>query len=300
MNWQAISFDWNQLRAFLAAAEEGSFSAAARVLYTTQPTISRQVSALERSLNITLVEGNVKGITLTTAGRELLDHARLMGEAATLISMTAVRQSQDISGEVVVAATDLMSAAILPGILSPLRETAPGITIRIKESNDILNLLQREADISIRHSRPREPELIARHVGDLRANLYASKSYLDRRGRPRTLPDVADHTFIGVPDPERLIAAFHNVGIPLRAESFAIQPDSSMVVWEMVKAGHGVSMLPEVLGEMEPGVEKVHSDVSSFEFPVWLVTHKELQTSPRIRNVFDFLVVSLGNVATYS
>lgn len=299
MNWQAISFDWNQLRAFLATAEEGSFSAAARVLNTTQPTVSRQVSALERSLNITLVEGNVKGITLTTSGQELLDHARLMGEAATLISMAAARQSQDISGEVVVAATDLMSAAILPGILSPLREAAPGITIRIKESNDILNLMQREADISIRHSRPSEPELIARHIGDLRANLYASKSYLDRRGRPRTLPEVADHTFVGVPDPERLIAAFHNIGIPLRPESFAIQPDSSMVTWEMVKAGHGVSMLPEVLGEMEPRVEKVHSGVPSFEFPVWLVTHKELQTSPRIRIVFDFLVAKLGNVATH-
>lgn len=297
MNWKAISFDWNQLRAFLATAEEGSFSAAARALSTTQPTISRQISALEASLKVTLVERNVTGQTLTVAGQELLDHARLMGEAATLISLAADRQSQEISGEVALAATDLMSAAILPGILSQLREIAPSITIRVKESNQTLNLVQREADISIRHSRPGEQELIARHVGDLRANLYASSSYLDGAGRPRTLREVADHSFIGIPDPDHLIAPLHNLGIPLRAESFVIQPDSSMVNWEMVKAGHGVSMLPEVLGEAEPNVEKVLTDVPSLEFPVWLVTHKELQTSPRIRTVFDFLANQLGEIA---
>lgn len=297
MNWQAISFDWNQLRAFLATAEEGSFSAAARALNTTQPTVSRQISALEVSLNVTLVERNFTGQTLTVAGQELLDHARLMGEAAMLISMSADRQSQEISGEVALAATDLMSAAILPGILSPLREIAPGITIRVIESNHTLNLVQREADISIRHARPNEQELIARHVGDLRANLYASSNYLDTAGRPRTLREVADHSFIGIPDPDHLIAPLHNLGIPLCAESFVIQPHSSMVTWEMVKAGHGVSMLPEVLGGKEPGVEKVLGDVPSLEFPVWLVTHRELQTSPRIRTVFDFLANQLGEVA---
>lgn len=297
MNWQAISFDWNQVRAFLATAEEGSFSAAARVLNTTQPTISRQISALEASLSITLVQRSVKGQTLTLVGQELLDHVRSMGEAATLISMTADRQSQEVAGHVVLAATDLMSAAILPDILSPLRETAPGITIRVKESNDIQNLMKREADIAIRHTRPHEPELIARHVGDLRTNLYAASAYLARAGRPRTLREVADHAFIGIPDPDYLIAALQNMGVPLRAESFVIQPHSSMVTWEMVKAGHGVSMLPEVLGEVEPGVEKVLADVPSLEFPVWLVTHRELQTSPRIRTVFDFLANQLGKIA---
>lgn len=297
MNWQAISFDWNQLRAFLATAEEGSFSAAARVLSTTQPTISRQISALEASLKVTLVERNVTGQTLTLAGQELLDHARSMGDAATLISMAADRQSQEVSGDVAIAATDLMSAAILPGLLSPLREIAPGITISIKESNQILNLMQREADISIRHSRPNEQELIARHVGDLRANLYASRAYLDKAGRPRTLREVADHAFVGIPDHERLIVPLHNMGIPVRAESFVTQPHSSMVTWEIVKAGLGVSILPEVLGEFEPRVEKVLADVPSLEFPVWLVTHRELQTSPRIRIVFDFLANWLGEVA---
>ncbi|MEL6282041.1 MAG: LysR family transcriptional regulator, partial [Pseudomonadota bacterium] len=89
MNWQAISFYWNQVRAFLAVAEEGSFSGAARALKSTQPTIGRQISALEASLGVTLVERSVRGLTLTQTGRELLDHVRAMAEAATLISLSA-------------------------------------------------------------------------------------------------------------------------------------------------------------------------------------------------------------------
>ncbi len=294
MNWDAISFDWNQVRAFLATVEEGSFSGAARVLKTTQPTIGRQISDLEAKLSVTLVERSVRGPTLTEAGRDLLDHVRAMGDAATLISMVATGKSQEVTGEVTVTATDLLSASILPGLLAPLRETAPGIRVRIRASSDVKNLTQREADIAIRHVRPEQPDLIARHVGDFRANLYAATSYLDRSGRPRLPRDVAEHDFVGNADPERLMAPMHNMGIPLRADRFVMSSESGVVAWELAKAGYGVSMQPEVIGDAEPGIEKVLPDFPSLEFPIWLVTHRELQTSRRIRIVFDLLARGLS------
>ncbi len=294
MNWDAISFDWNQVRAFLATVEEGSFSGAARVLKTTQPTIGRQISDLEAKLGVTLVERSVRGPTLTEAGRDLLDHVRAMGDAATLISMVATGKSQEVTGEVTVTATDLLSASILPGLLAPLRETAPGIRVRIRASSDVKNLTQREADIAIRHVRPEQPDLIARHVGDFRANLYAATSYLDRSGRPRLPRDVAEHDFVGNADPERLMAPMHNMGIPLRADRFVMSSESGVVAWELAKAGYGVSMQPEVIGDAEPGIEKVLPDFPSLEFPIWLVTHRELQTSRRIRIVFDLLARGLS------
>lgn len=293
MNWQAISFDWNQVRAFLATAEEGSLSGAARALKTTQPTIGRQISALEAALGVTLVERSVRGLTLTQPGLDLLAHVRSMAEAATLISMVADGQSHDVTGEVAISATDLLSAAMLPDMLLPLRDTAPGIRVRIVCSNALHNLLQREADIAIRHVRPDQPDLIARHIGDFRASLYATKDYLDRAGRPRTPRDVADHAFVGNPDPERLIAPLHSQGIPLRAENFVVSSDNGMVVWELLKAGFGISMLPDALCEAEPELEKVLPSLPSPQFPVWLVTHRELQTSRRIRIVFDQLVTGL-------
>ena len=297
MNWDAVCFDWNQVRAFLATAEEGSFSGAARALKSTQPTIGRQVSELEGALGVTLVERSVRGPTLTDAGRELLDHVRAMGEAATMISMVASSHSQEVSGEVAVTATDLLSAATLPALLAPLRKDAPGIRIKILASNDTKNLMQREADIAIRHARPTQPDLIARHVGNFRANLYAASSYLDEVGRPRAPHDIADLAFVGAPDPERLVPALHNMGIPVRADNFVMNSQSGVVVWELLKLGFGVSMLPEILCEAEPGVEKVLPSLPSLEFPIWLVSHRELQTSRRIRIVFDQLARGLVEAA---
>lgn len=296
MNWQAISFDWNQVRAFLATAEEGSFSGAARALKSTQPTIGRQISALEASLGITLVERNARGLSLTQAGQDLLDHVQAMGEAATLISMVADGQSQEVKGTVTITATDLMSAATLPSILAPLRETAPGITLRIVCSNDIQNLMQRDADIAIRHMRPEQPELIARRVGDFGANLFAATAYLEKAGRPRTLREIADHAFVGNADPERLMIPLQEMGIPIREDNFVMSTSNGVVAWELTKSGYGLSMQPEVLGEAEPGVEKVFADLPSPQFPVWLVTHRELQTSRRIRVVFDQLAQGLRNM----
>lgn len=297
MNWQAVSFDWNQVRAFLATAEEGSFSGAARALKTTQPTIGRQVSELEGTLGVMLVERSVRGPKLTDAGRDLLDHVRAMGEAATLISMAAASHAQEVSGEVAVTATDLMSAAILPSILAPLRQAAPGIRVRIVASNDTQNLTQRDADIAIRHVRPEQPDLIARHVGSFRANLYAASAYLDRAGRPRAPQVVANHAFVGSPDPDRLIPALQNMGIPVQAENFVMNSENGVVVWELLKSGFGIAMLPEILCEAEPGVEKVLPILPFLEFPIWLVTHRELQTSRRIRVVFDQLARGLRAAA---
>lgn len=294
MNWDAISFDWNQVRAFLATVEEGSFSGAARALKTTQPTIGRQITELEGRLGVTLVERSVRGPSLTDAGRGLLDHVRAMGDAATLISMVAESTSQEVTGDVAVTATDLLSAVVLPGMLAPLRSMAPGIRIRIVASSDLQNLMQREADIAIRHVRPEQPDLIARHVGTFRATLYAATSYLDRMGRPRVPRDVADHDFVGNADPERLMAPLHNMGVPVHADRFVMSSESGVVAWELVKAGYGVSMQPEVIGDAEPSVEKVLPDFPSLEFPIWLVTHRELQTSRRIRIVFDLLARGLS------
>ncbi|MEM8792354.1 MAG: LysR family transcriptional regulator [Pseudomonadota bacterium] len=297
MNWQAISFDWNQVRAFLATAEEGSFSGAARALRSTQPTIGRQISELERTLGVTLFERSVRGPSLTDAGQNLLSHARAMGESATLISMTASAHAQEVSGEVAVTATDLLSATVLPAVLAPLRRDAPGVRIRIVASNDTQNLIRREADIAIRHARPDQPELFARHVGNFRAALYASTDYLDGAGWPRTPQDIANHAFVGSPDPERLIPALHNMGIPVRAENFVMNSQNGVVVWELLKAGFGISMLPEILCDAEPGIVKVLPSLQSLEFPIWLVTHRELQTSRRIRLVFDQLARGLIEAA---
>lgn len=289
-----MSFDWNQVRAFLATAEEGSFSGAARALKTTQPTIGRQITGLEEALQVTLFQRSVRGPELTEAGRDLLEQVRHMGETATLISTIAAGQSQEVKGDVSLSATDLVSAAILPALLGEFRQVAPGVHLRIISSNEISNLMRREADIAIRHVRPTEADLIARHVGDFRANLYASTEYLDKAGRPRTARAAGEHAFVGSPSSKQLVMTLQNKGIQVRPENFVMSSENGVVTWELVKAGHGMTFMPELLGETTPGVEKVLPDLQPLEFPIWLVTHRELNTSRRIRVVFDFLARTLA------
>ncbi len=296
MNWQAISFDWNQVRAFLATAEEGSFSGAARALKTTQPTVGRQVSGLEESLGLTLFERTVRGPFLTEAGQDLMDHVRAMGEAATLISIVASGKSETVTGQVSVTASDLMASAILPPILLDLHTSAPGIRTEIVAASEIRNLSKREADIAVRHVRPDQPDLIARHIGDFRANYYAANSYLDAAGRPRTATDLSEHRFIGASELDQQIELLAEHGVSVRPENFVSFSNSGSTMWEMTRAGLGVTLLPKVIGDADPTVERVLPDFPSLEFPVWLVTHRELRTSKRIRVVFDALARGLKQV----
>ncbi|MDD9918887.1 MAG: LysR family transcriptional regulator [Rhodospirillaceae bacterium] len=206
MDWQAVAFDWNQVRAFLVTAEEGSFSAAARALGATQPTLGRQVAALEESLGVTLFERVGRNLSLTEAGLELLDHVRAMGDAASRVSLTASGQAQSVEGHVCVTATDVLSMYLLPDALRRLREVAPGIELEVVASNDVRDLRRREADIAIRHGRPEQPDLIAKKLGETEAGLYASAGWIEEHGRPEKPDDVRNAEFIGFDRAGRLIA----------------------------------------------------------------------------------------------
>ncbi len=294
MNWQAIAFDWNRARAFLATAEEGSLSAAARALGQTQPTLSRQVAALEQDLGVTLFERVGRSLALTQAGLELLEHFRTMGEAAARISLTASGQSQAIEGHVRLTATPTMATYHLPPILKALRERAPGIELDIVASNEVRDLTRREADIAIRHGRPEQPDLIAKKVRESRAQLYASRAYLDRHGRPQSPDDLAEADFIGFESPEFLLPVLNGMGIPITRRNVRLTTASGTVYLALLRQGLGVSIMVKDDAELCPDLEPVLPSLAPIPVPTWLVTHRELRTSRRIRLVFDFLAEALS------
>ncbi len=294
MNWQSVAFDWNQARAFLVTAEEGSLSAAARTLGLTQPTLGRQVAGLEAELGVTLFERVGRSLSLTQSGVELLDHFRSMGEAASRISLAASGQSQTIEGQVSITATNMMATFHLPAVLQQIRETAPGIEIEIIASNDVRDLTRREADIAIRHGRPKQPDLIAKLVRETSGNLYASKEYLDKFGRPQTPDELSEADFIGFDHPERFIPMLSTFGLSLTRDNFKLNSTSGTVMRALVMQGLGVSVLIREDAERTPGIELALPSLDPIPIPVWLVTHRELHTSRRIRLVFDMLAEALS------
>ncbi len=287
-------FDWNRMRALLATAETGSLSAAARKLGLTQPTVGRQVSALEEELGLALFERTARSMTLTDAGRDLLTDARAMGDAANRIAMLAYGRGQTLEGTVRITASDMMSAYVLPDTLLKLRALAPRLRVDVIASNDVRDILKREADIAIRHVRPDQSDLIARSIGDAPANLYASKGYLAARGRPAQLSELEQHDFISMGDDTLFMQAMHERGIPVRAENLRSGSTSGITIWEMVRKGFGIFPMSQDIAGQFDDVEPVLGEVTDLSFPVWLVTHRDLHTSRRIRLVFDLLAEMLG------
>ncbi|MGV6847074.1 MAG: LysR family transcriptional regulator [Marinibacterium sp.] len=294
MNWQNVCFDWNQVRAFLVTAEEGSLSAAARALGMTQPTLGRQVAALESALDVTLFERTGRAMVLTEAGGMLIDHVRVMGEAAARVSLVASGQAQAVDGLVTITASDVASAYHLPAAVERMRQMAPGLTVEIVAANDIRDLTQREADIAIRHVRPDQPDLIARRLRDRAAHLYAATAYLDRIGRPRCPDDLARATFIGFDRTDRLVRELAALGLPVPAENIRVITGNGLVYWRMVEQGLGIGVMSNDIARGSPGVEIVLPDRPAIAFQTWLTVHREVQTSPRIRLAFDVLAEMLG------
>lgn len=294
MNWATIAFDWNQVRAFLATVEEGSLSAAAKALRLTQPTLGRQVSALEDALGVALFERIGRSLVLTPSGLDLLEHVRDMGEAASRISLAASGRSQAIEGQVSITASDAVAAYVLPPILRRVREEAPGIKVEVVASNALRDLRRREADIAIRHVRPDQPDLIARLVRETSAHLYAAPTYLDAVGTPRVPGDVSGFDFVGFETGDRLLSGLNALGLSLTARNFRLVSDSGVAAWEMVKQGLGVGVMMREVADVTPEVEQILPGLDPIPVPVWLATHRELHTSRRIRLVYDLLAEALG------
>ncbi|OHC26883.1 MAG: LysR family transcriptional regulator [Pseudomonadales bacterium RIFCSPHIGHO2_02_FULL_60_43] len=286
--------DWNQLRAFLETAETGSLSAAARKLGQSQPTLSRQVAALELALGVTLFERVGKTMALTTTGQELLVHARVMGAAAHELGLAAAGRSEEVAGVVSVATSDAVAAYLMPKILLQIREAAPGIQVEVVASDGFSDLLRREADIAIRHVRPEQPELIGRLVRQSSACFYASESWVREHGLPRTAEEAVQHDFIGMDRAGHYLQHMRSKGLQLSSANFRSYADNSVTYWEMVRQGLGIGAIMEEIARETPGMVHVLEDVAGFPLPIWLVTHRELRTARRIRIVFDLLAEILA------
>lgn len=286
--------DWNQLKAFLETAETGSLSAAARKLGLTQPTLSRQVAAIERQMGVTLFERVGKAMALTPTGLELLEHARAMGAAAEALGLAATGRSQAVGGVVSVSASDAVATHLLPALVSQLRAQEPGIVIEVIASNALSDLLRREADIAIRHVKPEQPDLIARFIREATASFYASEHWVQAHGHPRNADDAAQLPFVGSDRAGQYLGYLRRHGLPLSESNFSCYAEHSVAHWALVRAGMGIGAMMDEIARDTPGVVRVLDEVAPVRFPIWLVSHRELRTARRIRVVFDALAKGLA------
>jgi len=287
MNWDLIRFDWNRVRALLATAETGSYSAAATALNLTQPTVGRQVAALEAELSVTLVEREGRGITLTPAGLALVEHARQMADAAMQLALVASGRSDSLEGVVTVTASDSICVFLLAPVFSEIRRRYPGILLDIVASTRTADLRQREADVAIRNFRPDDPELVATRLPDEVGGFYATPGYLDSVGRPQLGEDLSHLAFIGFNRDADFVEGMSSFGLELGAAQVVLASENHLFQWEMACQGLGIAVTMCCIGDAEPRVEEAFADLGPIPIPMWLVSHRAVRTSRRVRVVFD-------------
>ncbi len=290
MQYKTINFDWNRAKAFLATAETGSYSAAARALNLTQSTLGRQVNALERELGVILFERAGKGIEITPAGLELMNHVKAMAVSAGKLYLGAMGKSEALEGIVTISASEANSAFLLPPLAKKLKHLAPGVQIEIVAKNDTSDLRKREADIAIRNFQPKQHDLFMKKVPNSLGNLYATKAYLESNGPFKTTEDLSRAEFVSIGDLSAYIDGLQHFGITLSEKNFPYITASHYVHWELVKEGLAIGIMPHSIGDSEPAVVRALQDFEGISYPTWIVSHRELKTNRRIRFVFDQLV----------
>ncbi|MBL4900855.1 MAG: LysR family transcriptional regulator [Colwellia sp.] len=294
MNWKSVNFDWNHLRAFLVTAEEGTLSAAAKALGSTQPTLSRQVCALETELCLTLFERVGQRLVLTSSGLELLQFARDMGNAALEFSLAATGQSHQIEGSVIVSASELTAVYMLPKIIAKLRREEPGIDIEVVVTNEASDLKRREADIAIRNFHPKQNDLIAKKLGEEVIWLYGTNEYLEQLPSITDYSELKDIQIIGFDHSNSVTDLLNQQGWKLSKENFSLITSFQLLQLALCKEGQGVIFFPEKMGDLEPNLVRAFEHMGPvMTLPIWLVCHQELRTSLRVRRVFDCIATEL-------
>ena len=205
-----------------------------------------------------------------------------------------------LSGQIRIGAPDGCANFVLPKVCADISRANPDLDIQIVSMPRVVNLTKREADIAIRHGRPEQPDLIARLLGETSAALYAAPAYLDRVGRPKTREDLSQCDFVGFERSPRLLDVMHELGLDLTTENFRVTSESGPTYMALIQRGFGLGFVTRDMLKFYPELEPVFPSLPRVPVPVWLVTHRELHTSRKIRLVFDSLAEGLTEALAQS
>lgn len=283
--------DWDKLRIFHAVADKGSLTHAGEVLHLSQSAVSRQIRALEESLNVTLFHRHARGLILTEQGELLFDATQQM---AKRLEATAarIRDSEDeVYGELKVTTTTGFGTLWLAPRLARLYDKYPGLKIDLMLEERVLDLPMREADVAIRMKEPSQADLIRKRLMNIRMRLYASPEYLEQAGIPASMDDFARHRLISQHAGTPQVAA----GALLVQELMSHDIHSTLTVnnyfgvLQGVLNHLGIGVLPDYITEDFAHLVRVLPDVESGEVPVFLAYPEELRHSKRVAAFREFV-----------
>lgn len=283
------TLDWSHVRSFLAVAQTGSLSAAARAIGQSQPTLGRHIRAAEQALGVRLFDRVPGGLVPTQEGQRLIPAAQDMALAYARLSNIAAGQDDRPSGTVRITASEVVSHYVLPPIIAEMRRIEPAIEIELAPSDSTQNLIFREADIAIRMFRPTQLDVIARKVKDQPFALYGAVDLLARVGDPATPQDMMNMPFVGFDRSDLIVRQMRNFDPSIDRHFFGTRCDDQAAYWELVKSGCGIGAMQTHIGDSEPKVRRLGYQPPLPDLPIWLAAHEAVYPTARVSRVWNIL-----------
>ncbi|UAJ11767.1 LysR family transcriptional regulator [Glacieibacterium megasporae] len=280
--------DWALYRTLLSVLDEGSLSAAARVLGLTQPTVGRHIDALEAALGVDLFIRSQRGLEPTDLAFSLHAQAQVMATAAAALLRTASGTAGEVSGIVRISTSDVVGVEHLPPVLTRLRRAHPALVIELALTDRVSDLLAREADIAIRMTEPTQGALLARRLPSIDLGFHAHSDYLAAAGTPASVGELPAYTLIGYDTDTRALRAMAATLPTLDRAGFAFRADSNLAQLGMIRAGFGIGFCQTAIACRDPALVRVLPEIT-LPLPLWIVMHEDLKTTTRYRVVFDAL-----------
>lgn len=282
--------NWDDARMLLALSRERTLRRAARVLRVDQATVGRRVAALEADLGSTLFLRTPAGYQLTASGELAAELAQQMERAALELAARLQGTDNELAGEVRISTTDSLACDFVLPALAQLQQSHPQIRVILASGSALVNLSQRETDIAIRNLRPDNPDLVLRKLASWSLGLFASDSYVQRRGEPREGEGFTGHELVvyepywrGNPSPTL-------VDEPIGEARVALAVGSNLMLRRAIASGLGIGEIPIELGERD-GLRRLWPTRARRKpYEVWLVTHQDLRHTARVRVVIEALV----------
>lgn len=286
--------EWDDLKHFLAVARSGSLSDAARTLKTSASTVSRRIAALEDKLGVHLFDRKASGYALTENGAVIRRKAEEVEDAALSVERAALGRDKHAAGTVRVAASDDIAAHLIGPHLGTFRARFPDISLEIVAQMELANLTRREADIALRAVRPTRGHIVIRRVGSWPFGLYAARRYAEARGLKPGLSDLSAVDIITWTQEWAHLRGGPWFAEYARGAPVALASDSRRVHQAACKAGLGVAILPCALADQEPDLICLLPPKKVLSLPLWLVVHRDLIRTARVRAIMDFLTKTVS------
>jgi DNA-binding transcriptional LysR family regulator len=297
-----MALDWDKLRVFHAAAEAGSFTHAAETLRLSQSAISRQVSALEQDVGVSLFHRHARGLVLTEQGELLFRTAHDVLMKLENVKTLLTDNKDRPSGLLKVTTTVGLGAGWLTERLPEFLELYPDIQVQLILANEELDLVMRQADCAIRLRQPQQPDLIQRRLFTVHFHLYAAPAYISKSGKPASMADLKDHRIVtfGEPVPAHLseLNWLESLGDFEGGRRVAtLQINDILSIKRAVQRGAGIAMLPDYIVEKESGLVQLLPETEVPSFDTYFAYPDAMKNQAKLHVFRDFVLAKARNWA---